>query len=48
MSISKNELLDVFYDCESWYRLNAGNEYVDLEEIIKKLKKEYKKWSSGE
>lgn len=44
MSIHKNELFDLFYECDSWSRLNSGNESVDLEEIIKRLKKKYKEW----
>ena len=38
MSISENDLLELFYDCESWHRLNSGNNYVDIDELIKKLK----------
>jgi len=37
MSINKNELLKLFYDCDSWHRLNSGNESVDIKELIKKL-----------
>ena len=40
MSINKERLLDIFYDCDSCNRLNSGNESVDIEELIEKLKKE--------
>lgn len=42
MSIHKNELFDVWYDCESWAMLNNRNESVDIEELIKKLKERLK------
>ncbi len=36
--IRKNDLLDLFYDCESWHMLNNRLESVEIEELIKKLK----------
>lgn len=39
MSIRKDKLLDVFYDCESWGMLNNRVESVDIEELIEKLRK---------
>ncbi len=39
MLIRKDDLLDLFYDCESWDRLNNGAESVDIKELIEKLEK---------
>ncbi len=39
MLIRKDELLDLFYDCESWHMLNNRVESVEIEELIEKLEK---------
>lgn len=39
MLIRKDELLDLFYDCESWHILNNRVESVDIKELIEKLEK---------
>jgi len=36
--INKDELEGIFYDCDSWNLLNSGNESVDVDELIEKLK----------
>ena len=37
MSVSKDKLLDLFYECKTYHRLNSGNESVDIEELISLL-----------
>ena len=43
MLIHENELLDLFYSCESWSLLNNRNSSVDVDELIEKLKEREKK-----